>query len=134
MDHESDVRLVDSHAERGRGNHHVDVAGHELLLNLLAYALREAGVVRSGPHVLLQLIRVLLGGLAGSDVDDARRGGRGDRLQHFLLLIGLVEAARNGQIDVLPRGAPHHDRGSMKLQPFENVGTNGRSCRGGQGR
>ena len=133
MDHESDVRLVDPHAEGGRGNHDVDLAGHELLLNLLAYALREAGVVRGGPHVLPQeLIRVLLGGLAGSNVDDARPGGRGDRLQHFLLLVGLIEAASNGQIDVLPRGAPHHDRGIMKLQPLEDVGTNRRSGRGGQ--
>src|SRR4029450_2026481 len=129
MDHESDVWLVDSHTERRRGHHHVDIAGHELLLDVLTYPLCEARMVRGRPHAShLQLIGVLFRGLPGSYVDDAPPGRRGDRLQDLFLLIRLVETAENRQVDVLPSGAPYHDDRIMQLQPFEDVGTKRRSC------
>src|SRR4051812_1020739 len=71
MGHPPDVRLVDAHAERGRGRHDVDAVVEELLVSGGADpcgqpAVVEGGLVTRGGEPLGEV----LGGTAGGDVDD----------------------------------------------------------------
>ena len=50
VDDEPDVALVDAHAERVRRDDHVELAGHEHVLRLLADVVLEAGVVDARAH------------------------------------------------------------------------------------
>src|SRR5438552_6319862 len=51
MDHRSNVRFVDAHSERDRGNHHFDLAGEKLFLNAPAEVGVKSGMIGHGKQM-----------------------------------------------------------------------------------
>ena len=70
MDHSADIRLVNAHAERNRGDDHRQFAGPKPVLGPLALLRRHPGVIGGGRIIRVQYQRQQLGFLAGRGVDD----------------------------------------------------------------
>ena len=82
VDDPADVRLVDAHAEGGRGDHDVEVVVHEPLLDVVAVAAAHAAVVGGRAQaVLAQPGGELLGRAPGRHVEDPGRRRGGDVLR-----------------------------------------------------
>ena len=94
----ADVGLVDAHAERDRRDDHVEVAGEERALRLVALARQQARVVRAGREVARQPLGQRLALLARRGVHD-RGPARGVAQQSF----GRGVARRRRRLDQLER-------------------------------
>lgn len=62
MDHRSYVRLVDTHTERNRGHHNLQITSHKRILNGFALGCGHSGMVRFNVCPWTTLALVLLCG------------------------------------------------------------------------
>src|SRR5829696_1506343 len=133
VEDEAYVRLVDPHAERGRGHDDVDVSLHERPLRLVAARAWKAGVVgqRAAP-TLRERVGQLLGERPGRHVDDAGAVRPGGSIEQCAALVALIAEALDGQVNVRPIEPSHDDLRILHAEPGHDLVADRRRRRCGE--
>ena len=97
VDDGADIGLVDAHAEGDGGDDHLQFAGEEGGLHLLAALGVEAGVIGGGGEIVLQVGGEAVGFVAGGRVDDG--GPAIFRLQQLAGQLGALTGRRFDDFD-----------------------------------
>ncbi len=133
MHDETEIGLVDSHAERVGRHNHRRLPGHERLLHGAAIFESHPGMVDA--HLPTQLRQQLFGdlvaGTARGRIDDSRSARGGQKLKQLRIFPGFVAAA-GLEIQIRAREPRHQDFGILQLQQFGHVVAHRRGGGSGQ--
>ena len=132
MNHESQIRFVDPHAKRVRRDDDLDLARHELFLDLPPHVDRQTRVIKRDAAIDFfgQQFDQLLAALASRSVDDSATGVRFQKLDQCLVFFDVAFGGFDGKGQIGSRETGDELGVVFKSQDFGDVVLN-KTGRGG---